>query len=78
MGRVTIRLLSSAFVRWALVVSNHRPPPCKGEANVLVSVLRRPNRVPRSSLQYLGVPPSRYAHVMQPEQPALNDESSAR
>jgi hypothetical protein len=36
---------------WALVVSNHRPPPCKGEANVLVRGLSRRNRVPLSAVE---------------------------
>jgi hypothetical protein len=31
---------------WALVVSNHRPPPCKSEAKVLVRGLSRSDRVP--------------------------------
>ena len=38
---------------WALVVSNHRPPPCKGEANALVSGLSRSDRVPLSSFESL-------------------------
>jgi hypothetical protein len=36
---------------WALVVSNHRPPPCKGEARVLVMGLIRTNRVPLSAVK---------------------------
>jgi pterin-4a-carbinolamine dehydratase len=31
--------------RWALVVSNHRPPPGKGDAKALVRGLSRPHRV---------------------------------
>jgi hypothetical protein len=39
--------------RWALVVSNHRPPPCKGEAHVQVRGLSSLNRVPSSAVESL-------------------------
>ena len=38
---------------WALVVSNHRPPPCKGEAKAKVTGLHRPYRVPLSAFETL-------------------------
>jgi hypothetical protein len=38
---------------WALQVSNLGPPPCKGEAKLLVSGLSRPNRVPLGAVESL-------------------------
>jgi hypothetical protein len=38
--------LKHAFTWWALVVSNHRSPPCKDEGNALVSGMSRADRVP--------------------------------
>jgi hypothetical protein len=38
---------------WAVVVSNHRPPPCKGEAKVLVSGVSRSDRVSLSAPELL-------------------------
>jgi len=38
---------------WALVVWNHRPPPCKGEAKALVSGLSGEDRAPLSVVESL-------------------------
>jgi hypothetical protein len=56
--------LTCAFLKWALVVSNLGPPPCKGQANALVKGLSSTDRVPLSSVESLWVPLSRYADVM--------------
>jgi hypothetical protein len=45
--------LKHAFTWWALVVSNHRSPPCQGEAKVLFSGLSRSARVPLSAVESL-------------------------
>ena len=45
--------------------SNPRPSPCKGNRNMQVRTLSRANLVPLSICEYLGVPVSRGAGVVQ-------------
>jgi hypothetical protein len=52
------------------VVSNHRPPPCEGEAKLQARGLSGSGRVPLSSLESLWVPLSCYAGVKVPERSA--------
>ena len=72
----------AAFVpgisRWALRVSNPRPSPCKGEANLQVSALSRCFACHSSALVYLGVLPSCYASVMQNVSYVGHDDVSTR